>query len=402
MAERPSEQLQAQVDAIVDSGALGKSDAYPRLLRYLAERSGRPPKEIEIAIDVFGRDETFDVTQDSLVRVYIHKLRQRLEQYYQGVGKDAPFRLEIPKGSYVVAASNWKPDTKPGVLERWQTGPGKWLAAGLIAGVVLTLLLQMFQQNRGLDELAIAHQPWLPLLQNDRPLLLVVGSHFVFSELNQNFEQLREIRNFSINDASQFQRFIQESDENANRFRDLGVRYLPGGTAPALAELVRLFEGNAEWQIIGLDALAQYNSDNYNLLYLGPYSGLGELREQVFSRSNFSLHPNGLVLVDNSDGEVFANEGQLAEGYRDRYVDFGLFTRAKLPNGNWLYSLMSARDAGLEQTARLLTSAGALAALQARVEPAEMESLEILVEVSGTAAGELQPQVRLVRPLREQ
>ena len=56
--------IKKQVEDIISAGALGKSDAFARLLRYLAEKSetGKSVKEIEIAIDVFGRDESFDVT----------------------------------------------------------------------------------------------------------------------------------------------------------------------------------------------------------------------------------------------------------------------------------------------------------------------------------------------------
>ena len=99
-----SETIRQQVEEIVAAGALGRSEAYTRLLRFLAERShtNKSVKEIEIAVEVFGRDETFDVTQDSLVRVYIHKLRGKLDQFYKESDKTYSQRLSIPKGSYLL------------------------------------------------------------------------------------------------------------------------------------------------------------------------------------------------------------------------------------------------------------------------------------------------------------
>ena len=96
--------LQTLKQRIIDSGALGRSPVYAKLLDYLLDcaRSGRQPKEFEIAVDVLGRDSSFDVTRDSVVRVYVHQLRKRLETYYASHDPDAAFRLVIPKGQYIV------------------------------------------------------------------------------------------------------------------------------------------------------------------------------------------------------------------------------------------------------------------------------------------------------------
>ncbi len=63
-----------------------KSETSQRLLRYLAERGlrGETPKEMEIAIDVFGRDASFNSAEESLVRVAVRGLRLRLHDYYTG------------------------------------------------------------------------------------------------------------------------------------------------------------------------------------------------------------------------------------------------------------------------------------------------------------------------------
>lgn len=50
------------------------------------------------ALGVFGKRPDFAVAQDSVVRVYMHKLRKRLDEYYtrhNGAG-----RLVAPKGEY--------------------------------------------------------------------------------------------------------------------------------------------------------------------------------------------------------------------------------------------------------------------------------------------------------------
>ena len=95
---------ESQIDTLADevrsSGVLGRSDTVPRLFAYLLQQSreGRVPKELEIAHAVFNKDERFDVATDSIVRVYVHKLRRKLEDHYSRT-PDRP-RLVVPKGEY--------------------------------------------------------------------------------------------------------------------------------------------------------------------------------------------------------------------------------------------------------------------------------------------------------------
>ena len=65
------------------SGLLGKPGTLSRLFDFLLARSleGDAPKETEIALQVFGKSPGFDVSQDAVVRVYVHKLRRRLEEF---------------------------------------------------------------------------------------------------------------------------------------------------------------------------------------------------------------------------------------------------------------------------------------------------------------------------------
>ena len=86
--------------------ALGRSDGLNRLFDYLVEsaRAGAKPKEFEVAAAVFGRDASFDGSQDASVRVAVHRLRRKLDDFYAGPGRDEAVRLAIPKGEYRMVA----------------------------------------------------------------------------------------------------------------------------------------------------------------------------------------------------------------------------------------------------------------------------------------------------------
>ena len=101
----PSEaEVQLSVDAIISSGVLGKGDRRAALLRYLVdtELSGRGGelKAFTIAVDVLGRDASFDPTTDSIVRSEIGRLRDALRIYFAESGAPGQVQIEIPKGTY--------------------------------------------------------------------------------------------------------------------------------------------------------------------------------------------------------------------------------------------------------------------------------------------------------------
>ncbi|WP_227270834.1 hypothetical protein [Roseobacter weihaiensis] len=102
---RPSPpEVDRVVTAIIGSGVLGKSDRRAALLRYLVdlELSGRGAeiKAFVIAVDVLGRDQSFDPASDSIVRSEIGRLRDALRLYFAEMAPRDQLRIDIPKGSY--------------------------------------------------------------------------------------------------------------------------------------------------------------------------------------------------------------------------------------------------------------------------------------------------------------
>ena len=100
------DELKALCRRIVASGELGRSKYYSALLEYLVQCSiaKQSPKELELAIEVLGRKANFDVSSDSMVRVYMHQLRKKLDAYYQSNEGKSAYRIVIPKGQYTIAA----------------------------------------------------------------------------------------------------------------------------------------------------------------------------------------------------------------------------------------------------------------------------------------------------------
>ena len=74
-------------------------------MRYVVERKleGRAGeiKESVIALEVLGRNSSFDSKTDPIVRVEAGRLRDRLSYYYEAEGEEDAVLISLPKGRYV-------------------------------------------------------------------------------------------------------------------------------------------------------------------------------------------------------------------------------------------------------------------------------------------------------------
>ena len=101
----PSRETRAQLDRILKSSDFEATARERKFLSYVVneelEGRGSRIKAYSIAVEVFGRDASFDPQNDPIVRIEAGHLRRSLERYYLTAGLSDPIRIEIPKGGYV-------------------------------------------------------------------------------------------------------------------------------------------------------------------------------------------------------------------------------------------------------------------------------------------------------------
>src|SRR5499427_8378925 len=107
---------QLQVQRVVASKTFKTSEVHRNLLTYLAEKSlsgeAQNLKEYTVGLDVFAKPSTYDPRQESVVRMHMARLRQKLGEYYRTEGADDPVIVDIPKGAFKVTF-----DAKPAAPE---------------------------------------------------------------------------------------------------------------------------------------------------------------------------------------------------------------------------------------------------------------------------------------------
>jgi len=94
-----------ELETVLRSALFVRSPTLAHLLSYLCQKvfagEGDQIKEYSIAVEVFGRPDTFDQDADSIVRVQANRLRKRLAEYYSGEGASHALQIVIPVGQYV-------------------------------------------------------------------------------------------------------------------------------------------------------------------------------------------------------------------------------------------------------------------------------------------------------------
>ena len=102
--------IQAQLERILASPDFNVPERARTFLKYIVTEtlSGRADriKAYSIAVEVFGRDTSFDPQSDPVVRIEAGRIRRALERYYLTSGSSDPIAIAIPKGSYVPVFSS--------------------------------------------------------------------------------------------------------------------------------------------------------------------------------------------------------------------------------------------------------------------------------------------------------
>jgi hypothetical protein len=99
------EQVQAELETVLRSATFERSERLQRFLRYICELTlkgeGHRINEYLIGSEVFRKGADYNPNEDSIVRRQAHTLRQKLQDFYSGEGRDHAVRIELPVGRYV-------------------------------------------------------------------------------------------------------------------------------------------------------------------------------------------------------------------------------------------------------------------------------------------------------------
>lgn len=390
------EGLEAEARKFRASGALGRSPPLIALFDYLltASLEGRAPKEDEIATEVFNRDPGFDRGQDSVVRVYAHRLRGKLEGAYAQGGADA-CRLELPRGEYrlrigtsanLAESGAASVSAKP-LHERWPSLSGVKLVGALLVVALLSAMATgavVRWSERPNEAVAAARTNvlWGSLIENGLPTLVVVGDYYMIGESDDGMNVSRLVREFDVNGPADLDALYLTDPANISRYTDVGIRYLPRATAPALGRVMPVLgQMNSTYglSVILASELTSANIKANNIVYVGYFSGMGTALQNLRSISRFEIGASYDEVVDRGTHRRYVSLAGMT-GTDGTASDYGLISVFRGPAGNVFVMIAGTRDSAVQQMSEIATSGTLLA--EAWRKAGSPDAFEALYEVS--------------------
>jgi hypothetical protein len=389
--DEAQDEIRKLAEALRADKALGRSPVLNKLFDFLAARSGdaASPKEVEIAAEVFGRDAGFDVGQDASVRVYMHRLRRKLDDYYVGRGAAEDGRLTIPKGEYrIVLRSSGEEASAPRAVGALSLRDYRVWAAALAAVVLVNVLIwggvTWWRSSQDTFAYARSSPAWTALFGNDRPVTVVVGDYYIFAETDGVSGVDRLVREFDINSPKDLADHLAMNPELMGRYEDVDLHYLPVASAFALNQLAPLLSsgprGGQRVRTVLASDLTPDMLKQSNIIYIGYLSALGILRGPVFAGSRFKIGESYDELIDQTTRRRYTSEEGLS-GQGQTRRDFGYFSSFAGPEGNRIMVIAGTRDIAVMQMAEAAVGRATLGAMTRMAGPGN--SFEALYEVEG-------------------
>lgn len=407
MADVDREAIRGHLEKLLISDQLGKSEASRKLLIYLVERSlhEHTPKEVEIAVDVFGKGASFNGAEDSVVRVAVRTLRQKLAEYYAAAGENDGLQFVIPKGGYrltVVPVPAQSSAPAVGTAAAAMAGAGitgtgtpvrlrRWAFGAVLLLLALSLLGNLVLWSRDAPapvdptRARIRSSPvWADVVASQRPLTIVLGDLFMFTQVDSRTGRTLTVRDTQINSSEELRAFLASNPAFAAERGQRYVSMVQKSAAVGMASILQIVDRPGRHiEVTVRDELQAEQILNNDIIYVGPLTGLGPLLGYYQSRSRYRYNPADSTLTNIESHKAFSPEGTLSA----ERVDYALAAKFAGPNGNHLIVLTSGvRNAGLLQVVRMMTSPAGLDRLERRLRgrPGALpDSFEALLTVAG-------------------
>jgi hypothetical protein len=198
-----SEEVQNALRSIFKSKHFVNAHKKKKFLRlicdfYLEGRAQELNEHI-LGYDVFGRDKSYNPSDDPIVRVFAYEIRKKLEVYYSQEGLNDPIRLDIPAGSYqpvfthnVVEAgidtTQEENSLAPQTIVDTNQRPRAWLLPVMLLTILLLVIALIalglsYKQIQREKTASVSHVDptsygtlWEPFLEDSNPPLVVLSN----------------------------------------------------------------------------------------------------------------------------------------------------------------------------------------------------------------------------------
>jgi hypothetical protein len=342
-----------------------RSDTLVRLFDFLLERSFDPecPKESEIALAILGDIQGAIGTQGANIRVYILRLRRKLEEYYGGTSGE---RLIIPRGEYRIVLERPVADeatatpTLP-IVARLASRLNRRQALVLCGILVANLALAgIVWTNRASAPASLGQSSlWAPLAGQAKATKVVVADYFLFGKRRGNGLPTEIIRDMSIASRDDYHNYISRGSGEVQDMVDLDLHFVSSNVVFALRCLWEAFRSVNGPTVGDVEIVPASQADPeilkaFNLIYVGPFDALDKfVRNPLFQMSGFRIGSTYNSLIDKASGQQFLADGAIPAGSQVPRKEFGYIALIPGPGAKHIIIISGTGDAATAQMADL-------------------------------------------------
>ncbi|MCK5539180.1 MAG: winged helix-turn-helix domain-containing protein [Bacteroidales bacterium] len=341
--------VEKELELIFQYPQFVNSEREKKLLDYLVKKTLAKEyiKEAHIAIDVFGKEGDFDPTIDSTVRVYIGKLRNKLEKFYLSEdSENAKIKISIPKGHYSVNFESIKKNSK---LNRLKFVSALFMFISL--ALVITFAVHLIDDENDLfsdSKSAAKSAVWKEYSNSDIPTLVVVGDFFFMRKRIE--EDMYFVRNSEINSSEDF--LLSQLDTSG--YEEYRHTYTPSEMSASISSFIPHLINNKEvFKIKQASLLTWEDVNSNNIIFVGDFKTLYILN-RLLPRFNikYDLDQRSYFLLDENNEAIdkydFARD---SEGYRNENI---IVSKRSGGNNNTIILIMALGRGGIDDVIQKL------------------------------------------------
>jgi hypothetical protein len=324
MTELTDHHKEQILNDILNSTDFHDSKRYQDLLKYLVEKSEKDGsiKEIEIAIDVFDKDSSFDPNTNPLIRSYISNLRKKLEHYYLTTENQYAYKITIPKGQYLV---NYIPvNNNNGFKGLFKYKNIIYLSIIFLLLICIGYLIIIAPKSSriSLANSMVPNSIWKGYIQkSDQPTIIVLGDYLFMIKKNSGGDRIF-VRNTKINNDKDFQEYIKKYPELYGQYEKLNFTYLRPSSSFGLLEIIKALGSSEDNVSIRLASQLKWEDlEKHNIIFLGTFKTLYKL-DTLIGKTNlrFNVEPSSLKIMNSKSDTIQSfNVSWVASNYQDDY-----------------------------------------------------------------------------------
>lgn len=336
------EEILHHLEEVTSSKTFSRSNVNVTLLRYLvnATLDLKDLKESLIGQELFGKN--YDpFKNDNKVRVYIHNLRKKLEEFYSKEKPKTKLRFEISKGQYRVS-----------FLHNYSKKRNRFSYLGLSIIAITIILLQYFLSSKN-DKIPF----WNNFLSGNNSNTVLVGDHFtIVGELPTGGHGV--IRDYSINSESELSERLMNNSNLSKQLKPNDFSYITKMGTYSIHMLSSFFtKNNATYNLMLNSEWDKSQLGKENILFVGQYKTMSFLKN-IFNENNpnFSLQLSSVNYQKDDEG---INETYIAQA-DSLVVDYTIVSKMAGQKETEIIMFISDHDIGVIQMIDYFTNLDSL------------------------------------------